>query len=311
MKKLSTLLLFIGMSVFVFGQTFILEDFSAGEMPPSGWSIDDLQEKWSINSGTEAGGIAPEAKFTYLSGNNTTRLISPETDLTGFTSASFSFRHFLDDYSGSGYTLGAATRSGGGAWNDVWSVNPTGDIGPEELSFEINNGDMGASDFQICLYVTGNTYNLDYWYIDDILLFNPLALDAQMVSITTSSYVGGPTEVEGIVKNFGSTQITSLDIDWEVDGMVHSTSITGLSIDFGENYDFTCDDLFNFPIGSYDLIVTILNENGTKDDDPRVVQNRIYHDGEGKPSHVEMHVVTRNADGTPKDKIVGKFDWPA
>jgi len=288
MKKLSTLLLFIGLSAFVFAQTFISEDFGGGQMPPSDWTIDNLANQWTINAGSEAGGMAPEAKFTYLSGTNTTRLISPETDMTGFTSASFAFKHFLDDYSGSGYTLGAATRSGGGEWNEVWSVNPNGDIGPAEVSFEIDNGDMGASDFQVCLFVTGNTYNLDYWYIDDIILFNPLALDAQLVAITTSAYVGGPTEVEGIVKNFGSTQINSMDIDWEVDGMTHSTSITGLSIDFNDFYDFTCTDLFNFPIGSYDLTVTITNVNGTTDEDP--INNSLM-----KGISVISHTTTKKA----------------
>ncbi len=42
------------------------------------------------------------------------RLISPEVDLTGVTGLAFSFKHSLDDFSGTGYTLGVATRSAGG-----------------------------------------------------------------------------------------------------------------------------------------------------------------------------------------------------
>ncbi len=150
MKKFYFIFCLLGLSVFAFGQTYHLtEDFSGNQMPPADWTIDNIAAQWSINSGTTAGGTAPEAKFSYISGTNTTRLISPVVDLTGVTSVSFSFKHFLDDYSGSAYSLGVATRSGSGDWNDVWTVNPTGNIGPEEVTIVINNGDLGASDFQI------------------------------------------------------------------------------------------------------------------------------------------------------------------
>ncbi len=269
MKKLSTLLLLLGMSAFVFGQTFVSENFSGNQMPPSGWSIDDQAAQWSVEGSANAGGVAPEAKFHYTNGIATSRLISPTVDLSGLSSVSFTFSHFLDDYSGSGYSLGVATTSGAsGTWTDVWTVNPTGDIGPETLTFEIDNSDIGQSDFQFCIYFEGDMYNLDDWYIDDIILYNPLDLDGVLVSITTPTYVSGTAEVTGVAKNFGNTQITSLDIDWEVDGMVHSTFIDGLSLDFGDTYDFTCTDLFDFPIGSYDLMVTIAQVNGTEDDDP-------------------------------------------
>jgi hypothetical protein len=101
------------------------------------------------------------------------------------------------------------------------------------------------------------------------MLFTPYGLNAIMLSITTIPFVGGePVAVTGQMRNFGTTQINSLNIDWEVDGTVHSTFFDGLSVDFGDNYDFTCDDLFDFPIGTYDLKVTITNVNGGLDDDP-------------------------------------------
>ena len=188
MKKFYLLLCLVSLSIITFGQTtYLQEDFGGNQMPPTDWSIDNLAAQWSINQGNEAGGVAPEAKFTWVNGTNTSRLISPEVDLTGVTGLAFSFKHSLDDYSGTGYTLGVATRSGSGAWNDVWTVNPTGDMGPEEIAFEITNGDVGASDFQVCIYISGNMYNLDYWYVDDLWLFSPLELDAVLGVITTPS----------------------------------------------------------------------------------------------------------------------------
>lgn len=268
MKKLYILLFLAGLSIFSFGQTYLLEDFSSGQMPPADWSIDAQAAQWSINSGNNAGGVAPEAKFHYATGVATSRLISPEIDLTGLDAISFQFTHFLDDYSGTGYTLGVATRSGSGDWNIVWDVAPTGDMGPETVSFEITDGDVGASDFQVCIYFDGNMYNLDDWYIDDIWLFLPLNLDAGMQQISTPNYLGGLTPVEGTIKNFGSSEITSSEISWQIDeGDITTTSFDGFNISFGETYSFTCDGILDLPIGSYNLSVWIETVNGVADDD--------------------------------------------
>ncbi len=45
-------------------------------------------------------------------------------------------------------------------------------------------------------------------------------------------------------------------------------------------------------------------------DDPRLVENRIYFDEMLQPSAVEVHLVTRNPDGSPTEKQVVRFDWP-
>lgn len=269
MKKLVLFILLFGLGITVCSQTYILEDFSSNTMPPAGWSLDGYADQWSINNGATAGGIAPEAMFTWVSGNGTSRLVSPEIDLTGLESVYFEFSHFLDNYSGSGYSIGAATRSQGGGWNVIWEVNPTGDIGPVTENIEIDNDDVGQADFQLCIFVSGNFYNLDYWYVDDLWLYTPVDLDAGLTSITTGSYASGPTEISGIVKNFGLNEITSLVVDWKIDeGDPVTTELTGLSIPFGATYEFVCDEFVNLPIGSYTLSLTIESVNGTQDADP-------------------------------------------
>lgn len=270
MKKLLLFAMFLGLGFGAYSQTYLLEDFSGGIMPPTNWTINGVPAQWSINQGNEAGGDAPEAMFSWLQGNNTSRLISPEIDLSGLSIVMFQFSHFLDDYSGTAYTLGVATRQGAGAdWNDVWTVNPSGNIGPEEVSIEISNDDVGATNFQFCIYITGNTYNLDNWYIDDVWLFLPVNLDAGISNITTNTYLSGPAEITGTVKNFGATEITDLDIAWQVDGgETTSTSLTGLSVAFGETYAFTLNGMFNQPIGTHTLSVMIEAVNGDDDEDP-------------------------------------------
>lgn len=267
MKRFYILLCLISLNFLVFSQTFIQEDFSSGNMPPSGWSIDGLNTNWSNSTTNKAGGTAPEAKFTYAQQITVSRLISPTIDLTTFESVTLRFSHFYDNYSGTDPKIGVATRSGAkGEWTSVWEVGPSGDLGPETLIIEIDNDDVGTSDFQFCFYLDGNLYNMDYWYIDNVNLYSPFQLDAELTSITTPTYLNGPTEVGGVVSNWGQDYIVSLDIDWQIDnGDVNSTSIMGLAIGTGESYDFVCDQLLDLPIGTYDLNVWITNANGSSD----------------------------------------------
>lgn len=268
MKKIYLVTLLMAVTALASAQTFLSEDFSAGTMPPAGWTIDAHSANWSADASSNAGGSAPEAVMFYDPAfNGASRLISPAIDLTGQTSVKLMFKHFLDDYSGSAYSLGAATRSGGGAWTTVWSVSPTGDVGPEEQIVDIENSDVGASDFQFCIFFNGNSYNMDYWYIDDIQLFVPYPNDASLVKVTTPKYVGGPVAVEGRMTNLGTNQITSVDVSWQVSGNdPFTTTFSGLTLDFSESYNFICEDLFHYPIGGYDLEVWISAVNGGTDD---------------------------------------------
>jgi hypothetical protein len=164
-------------------QTYFNVDFN-GSFPPSGWTIDNQPGNWSAVSTNNSGGTAPEARFNWSPAfTGDSRLISPSINTTGQTSITAEFKHNLDHYGGP-YTIGAATRSGGGAWNVVWSiVNPTGSIPATTETVTINNSDVGATDFQICWYFSGYSYNLNYWYLDDLKLFVPLAHDAMVKDI--------------------------------------------------------------------------------------------------------------------------------
>jgi len=52
-------------------------------------------------------------------------------------------------------------------------------------------------------------------------------------------------------------------------------------------------------------------EMKTKEGDHRKVQNRILLDEKGKPTGIEVELVTRKADGSPRDPEVMTFPWPA
>lgn len=46
------------------------------------------------------------------------------------------------------------------------------------------------------------------------------------------------------------------------------------------------------------------------DNDPRLVENRVLIDKNGKPTAVEIHLVTRKADGSARDRQVASIEWP-
>jgi len=177
---LSVIILVTGMISDSSAQVYLEEDFSGGVMPPTGWIIDAVNGQWTTSLTANAGGDSPEARFQWIQEINTTKLISPEIDLTGLTTILFHFNHMYDDYDGEGPSVGVATRSGGGPWNSIWQILPVGDVGPEMIELEISNDDVGQPDFQICCYISGNLFNLDYWYIDNIVLKHPLELELKL-----------------------------------------------------------------------------------------------------------------------------------
>jgi hypothetical protein len=293
-RKLLLFAAFVAFSPFIFGQTFIWEAFNAGQMPPSGWTFDGYPDQWSVGNSGNAGCDPPEAIFTYISGNGTSRFISPNIDLTGFTTIKLNFWHMYDDYTGTGPVVGVATRSGGGAWTSAWEISPSANVPATQVDITINNSDVGSSTFQFCFYVSGNLFNLDYWYLDNILLFNPLNLDAGITGITTPTYIGGPSPVTGQIMNFGATTISSAEINWQLDsGPVFSSTFSGLSIANLETYNFTCTDLITATIGTHNLAVWVNKVNGDVDDDQgndTLVKeiNKVSHVVPNKPTFEEF-----------------------
>ena len=48
----------------------------------------------------------------------------------------------------------------------------------------------------------------------------------------------------------------------------------------------------------------------SKEGDPRLVENRVLIDKNGKPSALEIHLITRKADGSARDKELVSIEWP-
>ncbi|MDR4987853.1 MAG: Omp28-related outer membrane protein [Bacteroidales bacterium] len=272
MKKTTIVFTLLLLSFFAGKAQIVLqEDFSSGEMPPAGWTISAFSGNWSAASSSNAGGQSPEARLTWTPQfTGQSYLVSPSMDLLSNSTGSLliSFRHMLDHYGGN-YTIGLAVRTMGGAWSPVWQViNPSANISAQQQNIVLDSDAATSRDVQLGFFFSGNSFNMNDWYIDDIQVIIPASFDLALSSIDVTGLIADPVPVTGTVTNMGLEVIESFDLNWQLDdGSVQTTSISGLSLDFNDQYVFEAEQLLDAEPGSYELTVFITNINGQPSDD--------------------------------------------
>lgn len=149
------------------GGYLIDEEFST--FPPEGWTIEG-GENWVAGAESSAGGTAPEAKFYWSpSLDGIQRLISDVVNTSGTTSLELEFKHAIDDYDGSGYEMRVETTSDGTTWNTINTYSPA-DLAAVTENFTLENEDVGSATFQLAFTFDGNSYNVNSWTVDDVIL---------------------------------------------------------------------------------------------------------------------------------------------
>lgn len=140
---------------------------------PTGWTTQNtgtgITERWSMSNTNKAGGSAYELKCSYQSVNpGTTRIITPAVNTVGVSQVTFTFRHYLDAYS-SGATLRLQTSNDKVNWtNTSWSVATTSsNITARTVTVTVTTN-LNSANTYFALVLTGNLYQIDYWYIDNI-----------------------------------------------------------------------------------------------------------------------------------------------
>jgi hypothetical protein len=132
------------------------------------WEGSGSQNVWTTSNTNHAGGTTGEFRARYVSGTATSRLITPPINTTGIAQITIRFRHFYDDYS-SGLTFRLQTSSNGEDWtNTEWSfTSGSGNIGPQLVELDLYEN-LNNPNTYFAFSITGNHYQFDYWYIDDI-----------------------------------------------------------------------------------------------------------------------------------------------
>ena len=247
---------------------FINESFDGNGMP-AGWTVAGLgTSNWSVSQTSNAGGLANELHMYWdPQFNGISRVVMPAVDLTGVSSVKVSFKHALDNYSGSS-TIGIATSSDGGTtWNVGWSQAYT-NSGTWSIMQDITTTDMGQPNVKFCLYYSGNSYNMNDWYFDNIQIFTLENLDLGITALNLPGFIAsGDQALSFSVMNFGVTPVTTLSATYEVEGyepvnQTFTTTIASLS-----NTTLTFDEPINLRPGDYHITLTLNAVNGVDDDE--------------------------------------------
>ncbi|MDR0365062.1 MAG: T9SS type A sorting domain-containing protein [Bacteroidales bacterium] len=269
MKKILLFLLAILPCYVLMGQggEFLVENFDGTSMP-TGWTVLNQVNNWSISQTNNAGGEPNELRLYYNpSFNGKTRVVSPIIDLSGETDVVIEFLHNLDNYTG-GHIIGIETTSDGGAsWNLAFqkNYNSSGNFSVVEI---INTDDVGSSTFQFCLFYEGNSYNINYWYFDNFELYGRKNLDAAVQSINMDAYAtAGNHTPKFTVSNKGITTINSLKVQYQYNDLPPVVeTFSDLNIASLTSYSLTFSDPSFLIPGSYELEIKVLEANGVKDD---------------------------------------------
>ena len=247
----------------------LLQESFDGNSMPQGWSVNGMgTSNWSISASQQAGGVPNELMLYYSpTFNGTSRMMMPAVDLTGVQSAVVSFKHFLDNYSGAN-TIGIATTSDGGTtWNQAWQQSYSTSAQYEVVQ-EVSTSDFGQPNVQFCLYFTGNVYNINNWYFDDITIFTlenlDLGIEAIQVPQATSN-MNQPITVK--VSNLGLTPVTSVTASYQKNDEEPVVETFELNLESLTSTEITFTEMMVMPYpDSYNLRVNIDLVNGVEDD---------------------------------------------
>ncbi|MEJ6695610.1 MAG: PKD domain-containing protein [Chitinophagales bacterium] len=263
---LSTILSLMTLSL-SFAQLPFNEDFATG-IPASWQNIDNTSNNggtWEwINDSGDQFAVFNSDGFGDDGIPENADLITPAIDCS---SASFVAVSFLSSFRQYQSSVGTASIStdGGSTWTAFYTVNTS--IGVIVLE-DITAAAAGVADVRFKFNFVGNW---DYfWIIDDFSVYTPSSKDFSCFDISTGLYndiADSPISIAGSLENLGSETITSFDINYRVDGGAPVTApITGVSIGFGDSYNFTHPTGFSpSSSGDYEITVFASNLNGGAD----------------------------------------------
>ena len=275
MKKvlLLTIALILSVSIFAQERSFLVKETFDSTKLPSGWSVyDSGTPNWKISLTNRAGGECNELMLYFDPGfNGVSHLAFKSVNLKNIESVAVSFKHYLDNFSGSS-KIGIATSSDNGrTWSEAWSqtYSQTGKYVVNEV---ISTPDMGKSNVKFCIFFEGDSYNLYSWHFDDIEIFTQENLDLRMVSIDVPEIIeAGETEVKFTVQNIGKETVNSFQIETSniadsycgtTDAQTFETTLAPF-----ETKQFTLKNTFNLNPGDYNLPINITKVNGIADND--------------------------------------------
>lgn len=279
------------------GDLLIYEDFTNG-VPPAGWSVQGAgATNWIVGTPALAGGVAPELKFSWTPEfNGLSRFVSPVVNTSGLTALMLEYKELVNDYSGSGYILAIQTTSDGGTtWNSAFEYQPAS-IPAHTANVIISNNDVGSANFQLAFVFDGNSYDINFWHIDDVILGEANANDVAANAIHVPAIIAAGAEriPTGTVTNIGSEPATfTVTLTATIGGSQTYTStknVTALGSIESETISF---DPWTPAEGLYTLIMTATLAN-----DANTGNNTVSSEVNAQGGVTRNLVVIEDATGT-------------
>jgi hypothetical protein len=124
------------------------------------------------------GQISPELVFTwYPSQTANFRFKTPPINTSDYGAVQIQFKHAIQHYGGP-YKLKVETSPDGLSWSTVWEIkNPKGHASQTETIVTYDN--VGSNTFYVSWIFEGNSYNINYWFIDDIVINGYLLVEPE------------------------------------------------------------------------------------------------------------------------------------
>ena len=274
MRKSLLFTLFVLFTTYnLFGQgagVIFQETFDSNELP-AGWSLlDDGASNWMIARSDIAGGTPNELQFGWTPPfEGITRAIYSSVNFSGISSATLSLKHNVDVYEGSaegGGTIGVATSSDNGStWNTAWSKHYDTD-GTYEVFELFESPDLGKDNVKVCIFFEGSSYNINFWFFDDLYINSQNQVDISLTNINNHDYVlYGENEISFSIQNMGEVNIESFEASYTINGETVTESFT-TDLAPMESESFSFETKQSLPLGNYELSIEINTANGSADE---------------------------------------------
>ncbi len=208
------------------------------------------QQNWSIENSNIAGGYsAPEVRFTweYLFIGESYLLASPVFTGSAGHNIELKFNYYEDYWSNIVYVGIAITGDGGSTYTSIWELQASGNSGPEEVTVNFT----GIDNMQVALYYLGDANDIDFWYVDDLMLMDMDAVPVELTSFTASTLNGNvqlswrtATETNNKGFEIQRSGLANKQAGWENAGFVYGNGTTSNPVEY--HYTDT-----NVKIGKY------------------------------------------------------------
>ncbi|MFI5237555.1 MAG: T9SS type A sorting domain-containing protein [Ignavibacteriales bacterium] len=126
---------------------------------------------WSVQATNNAGGSPPsELQLSWTpSFVGLSQLLSCTVNSSTAFVNTLSLTHMCDWYADPAPFMGIGiTYDGGTTYSTLWEFQPVGgNVNPEEISVDFT---PAQNSFQLVLFMNGDSFNIDFWYVDDIMV---------------------------------------------------------------------------------------------------------------------------------------------